>query len=46
MYPGNVALTVFVDKCGAVVGYDYFSPYLRTRVTTSFFNTHFGEVDF
>ncbi|KAL4876487.1 hypothetical protein BJY04DRAFT_199761 [Aspergillus karnatakaensis] len=43
MYAG-IPVTVFVDSCGVLVGYDYFSPGLRTRVTTGFFNTVVGSV--
>ncbi|KAI5458298.1 hypothetical protein BGZ63DRAFT_432809 [Mariannaea sp. PMI_226] len=39
MYQGVIPVTVFVDNCNVVVGYDYFSPGLRTRVITEFFNT-------
>ena len=38
MYQGVIPVTVFVDGCGVVVGYDYFSGGLRTRVITEFFN--------
>ncbi|KAH6874073.1 hypothetical protein B0T10DRAFT_465949 [Thelonectria olida] len=39
MYQGAIPVTVFVNSCHVVVGYDYFSPGLRTRVVTEFFNT-------
>ncbi|CRG84844.1 Anoctamin-5 [Talaromyces islandicus] len=39
MYDNSIPVTVYVDACGVVVGYDYFSPGLRTRVTTDFFDT-------
>ncbi|KAM5370889.1 hypothetical protein ACJZ2D_008322 [Fusarium nematophilum] len=38
MYQGVIPVTVFVDNCHVVVGYDYFSPELRTRVITDLFN--------
>ncbi|OAQ78438.1 hypothetical protein VFPBJ_06559 [Purpureocillium lilacinum] len=38
MYQGAIPATVFVNDCGVVVGYDYFSPGRRTRVVTEFFN--------
>ena len=38
MYQGAIPVTVYVDNCGVVVGYDYFSAELRTRVITEFFN--------
>ncbi|KAL2785627.1 hypothetical protein BJX66DRAFT_53578 [Aspergillus keveii] len=41
----SIPVTVFVDGCGVMVGYDYFSPGLRTRVTTEFFNTVVGPVE-
>ncbi|KAJ0419178.1 hypothetical protein BJY00DRAFT_314247 [Aspergillus carlsbadensis] len=41
----SVPVTVFVDGCGVMVGYDYFSPALRTRVTTEFFNMMVGSVE-
>ncbi|KAL2846356.1 hypothetical protein BJY01DRAFT_213454 [Aspergillus pseudoustus] len=44
MYAGSIPVTVFVDSCGVMVGYDYFSPGLRTRVTTDLFNTIVGPV--
>lgn len=34
-----IPVTVYVDACNVVVGYDYFSPGLRTRVVNLFFNT-------
>ncbi|KAJ5359736.1 uncharacterized protein N7496_012149 [Penicillium cataractarum] len=40
----SIPVTVFVDACGVVVGYDYFSPGLRTRVVTDFFNIAIGPV--
>ncbi|KAJ5450814.1 uncharacterized protein N7458_003731 [Penicillium daleae] len=40
----SIPITVFVDSCGVLVGYDYFSPGLRTRVITDFFNTAVGPV--
>ncbi|KAG9254269.1 uncharacterized protein F5Z01DRAFT_681361 [Emericellopsis atlantica] len=39
MYQGVIPTTVYVDNTGMLVGYDYFSPGLRTRVITEFFNT-------
>lgn len=45
MYQGVIPVTVYVDGCNVVQGYDYFSPGERTRVTTSFFNTRVGKVD-
>ncbi|KAJ5490715.1 hypothetical protein N7539_002282 [Penicillium diatomitis] len=44
MFMGSIPVTAFVDACGVLVGYDYFSPGLRTRVTTDFFNTAVGPV--
>ncbi|KAJ5872782.1 uncharacterized protein N7529_005135 [Penicillium soppii] len=38
MYQGVIPVTVFVSKCNIMVGYDYFSPGLRTRVITEYFN--------
>ncbi|KAF3398179.1 hypothetical protein F1880_006494 [Penicillium rolfsii] len=38
----SIPVTFFVDSCGVLVGYDYFSPDLRTRVITDFFNTAIG----
>jgi hypothetical protein len=38
MYHGAIPVTVYVDACDIVVGYDVFSPNLRTRVVTIFFN--------
>lgn len=43
MYLGVIPVTVFVDSCGMVVGYDYWSGELRTRVITSFFGTAVGQ---
>lgn len=42
MYQGVIPVTIFVDNCGVVVGYDYFSPGLRTRVVTQYFNIQVG----
>lgn len=44
MYDNSIPVTVYVDACGVVVGYDYFSPGLRTRVTTDFFDTVLGHI--
>ncbi|PYI22403.1 hypothetical protein BO99DRAFT_353312 [Aspergillus violaceofuscus CBS 115571] len=38
MYQGAIPVTVYVDRCNIMVGYDYFSPGLRTRVITEYFN--------
>ncbi|KAH7131747.1 hypothetical protein B0J13DRAFT_108154 [Dactylonectria estremocensis] len=38
MYQGVIPVSVFVDNCNIVVGFDYFAPELRTRVITKFFN--------
>ncbi|KAH7310786.1 hypothetical protein B0I35DRAFT_514781 [Stachybotrys elegans] len=38
MYQGVIPVTVFVDGCNTLVGYEYFSPGRRTRVTTQYFN--------
>ncbi|KAJ3486782.1 hypothetical protein NLG97_g6547 [Lecanicillium saksenae] len=40
MHQGVFPVTIFVNNCNVVVGYDYFSPGLRTRVITEYFNTH------
>ncbi|KAK2600075.1 hypothetical protein QQS21_005161 [Conoideocrella luteorostrata] len=45
MYQGAIPVTLFVDECGVVRGYDYFSTGERTRVTMSFFNVRVGKVD-
>ncbi|KHO02059.1 uncharacterized protein MAM_01060 [Metarhizium album ARSEF 1941] len=45
LYQGLIPVTVYVDGCNAVQGYDYFYPNERTRVTTSFLNTRVGKVD-
>ncbi|KAK5726449.1 hypothetical protein LTS12_027439 [Elasticomyces elasticus] len=45
LYQGAIPLTVFVDACGVVLGYDYWAPVLRTRVVTNFFDTTVGPVD-
>lgn len=44
LYQNTIPVTVYVDSCNAVVGYDYFFPVERTRVTMSFFNTEVGPV--
>ncbi|KAG7051952.1 hypothetical protein JMJ77_0002563 [Colletotrichum scovillei] len=38
MYQGAIPVTVYVNECNIVVGYDYFAPDLRTRVIMEFFN--------
>ncbi|KAJ5975089.1 hypothetical protein N7481_008796 [Penicillium waksmanii] len=38
MYQGAIPVTVYVNNCNIMVGYDYFSPGLRTRVITEYFN--------
>ncbi|ENH67931.1 hypothetical protein IWW34DRAFT_779983 [Fusarium oxysporum f. sp. albedinis] len=38
MYQNAIPVTVFVNECGVIVGYDYFAPELRTRVIMEFFN--------
>lgn len=43
MYQGSIPVTVFVDACDVVRGYDYFAPELRTRVVNLFFNTRVGR---
>ncbi|KAH8697087.1 hypothetical protein BGW36DRAFT_295922 [Talaromyces proteolyticus] len=44
MYQGTVPVTVYVDSCNVIVGYDYFAPGLRTRVITMFFDIYIGPV--
>ncbi|GAM39476.1 hypothetical protein TCE0_034f11058 [Talaromyces pinophilus] len=39
MYQSAIPVTVYVDNCNVVVGYDFFSPYERTYVITMYFNT-------
>ncbi|KAK4914450.1 hypothetical protein LTR66_017152 [Elasticomyces elasticus] len=38
MYQGVIPVTVYVSNCNVMVGYDYFSTGLRTRVITEYFN--------
>lgn len=38
MYQGAIPVTVYVNNCNVMVGYDYFAPELRTRVVTEYFN--------
>jgi hypothetical protein len=38
MYQGLIPVTIYVDNCNVVVGYDFFTPERRTRATTEFFN--------
>ncbi|KAK1254004.1 hypothetical protein MKX08_007999 [Trichoderma sp. CBMAI-0020] len=38
MYQNVIPVTVYVNNCNVIVGYDYFSPGRRTRVVTDFFN--------
>ncbi|KAJ4354268.1 uncharacterized protein N0V89_006002 [Didymosphaeria variabile] len=38
MYQGVIPVTIYVDNCNVIVGYDYFSPGRRTRVITEYFN--------
>jgi hypothetical protein len=38
MYQNAIPVTVYVDPCGVVVGYDFFSPVERTYVITMYFN--------
>ena len=44
MYQNAIPVTVFLDGCNTIVGYDYFSPGLRTRVVTEYFNIQVGPV--
>ncbi|KAK5707365.1 hypothetical protein LTR17_020761 [Elasticomyces elasticus] len=45
LYQGAIPVTVFVDACGVVFGYDYWAPLRRTRVVTNFFDTTVGPVN-
>ncbi|KAJ4026251.1 hypothetical protein NW752_001190 [Fusarium irregulare] len=38
MYQKAIPVTVYVNSCNVIVGYDYFAPELRTRVILEFFN--------
>lgn len=38
MYQGAIPVTVYVNNCNVMVGYDYFAPELRTRVVTEYVN--------
>lgn len=42
MYQGAIPVTVYASSCNVMVGYEYFSPGLRTRVVTNYFNTEVG----
>ncbi|CAM1507636.1 Fc.00g072770.m01.CDS01 [Cosmosporella sp. VM-42] len=42
MYQGVIPVTVYVNNCNVLVGYDYFAPGLRTRAITEFFNIQVG----
>lgn len=42
MYQGVIPVTIFANNCNVMVGYDYFSPGLRTRVITEYFNIQVG----
>lgn len=44
MYQNAIPVTVFLDQCNVIVGYDYFSPTRRTRVMTEFFNIVIGSI--
>ena len=44
MYQNVIPVTIFLDGCNTVVGYDYFSPGLRTRVVTEYFNIQVGPI--
>jgi hypothetical protein len=44
MYQSAIPVTIFVNECDTIVGYDYFSPGLRTRVITEFFNIILGPI--
>jgi hypothetical protein len=44
MYQNAIPVTVFLNDCNTVVGYDFFAPELRTRVVTEFFNIEIGLV--
>ncbi|PMD49643.1 uncharacterized protein K444DRAFT_712649, partial [Hyaloscypha bicolor E] len=44
LYQNAIPVTIFVNAFDTVVGYDYFSPGLRTRVVTEFFNILIGPV--
>ncbi|KAF5015766.1 hypothetical protein F66182_12780 [Fusarium sp. NRRL 66182] len=39
IYQNAIPVTVYVDNCNVVVGYDFFSPNERTYVITMYFNT-------
>jgi hypothetical protein len=38
MYEGAIPVTVYVNNCNVLVGYDFFAPSLRTGVITEYFN--------
>jgi hypothetical protein len=38
MYQGAFPVTIYVNNCNVIVGYDYFAPAPRTQVITEFFN--------
>lgn len=44
MYQGAVPVTVYVNDCNVIVGYDYFSPVRRTRVVTEYFNVQVNSI--
>ncbi|CZR50252.1 uncharacterized protein PAC_00124 [Phialocephala subalpina] len=44
LYQNAIPVTVFLNECNTVVGYDYFAPEFRTRVVTEFFNVEVGLV--
>ncbi|KAF8849594.1 hypothetical protein BDZ45DRAFT_772282 [Acephala macrosclerotiorum] len=44
LYQNAIPVTVFLDACNTVIGYDHFAPKFRTRVVTEFFNVEVGPV--
>lgn len=38
MYQGAIPVTVYVNNCNVVVGYDFFATGERTKVITEYFN--------
>lgn len=45
MYHGQLPVTVYINSCNVIVGYNYFSPIRRTRAVTEFFNIIVGPID-
>lgn len=45
LYAGVIPVLAYLQKTTVLVGYDFWSEFMRTKVFTRFFNVEVGSID-